>query len=58
MGVSEVASCCFKLLTSLRDCRRRTADVTVANNFSFSQGLGMKSIAPARIALTAFSVSE
>ena len=56
-GAERAVSCSFKATTSVRVWRRRIAEEMVARSFSVSQGLGIKSIAPARIAFTAFSVS-
>ena len=54
-SVSTRSCRCF---TSRRERRSLMADDSVANSFSLSQGLGMKSVAPALMARTAFSVSE
>ena len=50
-------TCSRNLLISLFDLLSFIADDSVASSFSFSQGFEMKSVAPAFIALTAFSVS-
>ena len=50
--------CSFSVCTSPRRRLSSSADEMVASIFSFCQGLGMKSVAPALIARTAFSVSE
>ena len=48
----------LRLETSKRDILSSIPDFRVASNLSLSHGLGMKSVAPALIALMAFSVSE
>ena len=47
----------FSCFTSQRERRSFTAEDRVASNFSFSHGFGIKSVAPALMARTAFSVS-
>ena len=48
---------CLSFKVSFRECRSCIEELMVAINFSFCQGFNTKSVAPAFIALTAFSAS-
>ena len=54
----RASTCSFSRLTSRCERRSLMPEESVASSFSFSHGLGMKSVAPALMARTALSVSE
>ena len=56
-GLPNASTRCFNVLISVRLSRSFKAAERVASSFSFSQGFGIKSVAPAFMARTAFSVS-
>ena len=56
LSIQEFGGLVF-LVEGIFDCLSLRADETVAISFSFCQGFRIKSVAPAFIALTAFSAS-
>ena len=57
-SLRKAVTCSCRRSTSFLDLLSLTAEKRVASNFSFSHGFEMKSVAPALMARTAFSVSE